>query len=203
MGNVVKVKGPIPDQLFVKLKYSVNLAYAPAAGANTQNTFRANSIFDPDFTGAGTQPRYFDQYAALYNQYQVMACSVKHELSNTGAMPVYVGTAWTDIDPSSLSLQNTIEQRFGKSHGVLGAITGNGTKVIKRYINMKTLHGYPKGITQVEDLCAAVTASPADPSFHKLVMQAVDEATNATINVRTTITYYTRFFSLVNIAQST
>jgi len=33
--------------------------------------FRASSCFDPDFTGAGHQPRGFDQWKLLYNMYIV------------------------------------------------------------------------------------------------------------------------------------
>lgn len=197
-----KLRGPVPDQIFVQLKFSENLAYAPAAGVSSQNTWRANSVFDPDFTGVGAQPRYFDQYAALYNSYQVMACKVKHELVNTGIVPVYVATCFTDIDPSALSLQNTVEQRYGKSHGVLGALTGNGQRVISRYITMKKLHGFSGGISQVESLQAAVTGNPTDPSFHKIVIQPCDESSNATVNIRSTFTYYVKFFSLINIAAS-
>ena len=32
---------------------------------------RMNSLFDPDQTGTGHQPYYFDQFAALYNRYTV------------------------------------------------------------------------------------------------------------------------------------
>lgn len=202
MGNITKVNGPVPDQLYVKLKYSVNLTYQPAAGVSSQNTFRANSVFDPDFTGAGAQPRYFDQYAALYNQYQVLACAAKHEVSNIGAMPVYMATAWTDIDPTTLTLQNTVEQRFGKSHGVIGALTGNGQRTIKSYMSMKKLHGFTNGMSQVDFLVSAVSGNPTDPSFHKVVVQPVDETSNASVTIRTTLTYYVKFFSLVNIAAS-
>lgn len=198
----IKINGPVADEAYVQLKWSVNLTYNPAIGVTSQNTFRANSIFDPDFTGAGTQPRYFDQWAALYNSYQVMACSVRHDCSNLLAVPVYIATAFTDIDPTTLTLQSVCEQKFGMSHGVLGGVTGNGQKTITRYITMKQLHGLSNGTTQQDNLQALMTANPADPSFHKLCIQATDESTTASVAIRTTIIYYVRLFSLVNVAES-
>lgn len=35
--------------------------------------FRINSLFDPDFTGTGSQPVGFDQWMALYDRYRVLA----------------------------------------------------------------------------------------------------------------------------------
>ena len=31
-----------------------------------------NSLFDPDFTGTGHQPYYFDQFATIYQRYTVI-----------------------------------------------------------------------------------------------------------------------------------
>ena len=47
--------------------------------------FRGNSCFDPDYTGTGHQPRYFDQYAAVYQKYKVTASSCKVEMINFSA----------------------------------------------------------------------------------------------------------------------
>ncbi len=46
------------------------LATSSLAGAF--QTFRANSIFDPDFTNVGHQPMFRDQVAALYQSYRVL-----------------------------------------------------------------------------------------------------------------------------------
>ncbi len=46
---------------------------AAAGGVDTQ-LFNINSLFDPDRTGAGSQPNGFDQWAALYSRYTVFSC---------------------------------------------------------------------------------------------------------------------------------
>ena len=56
-----------------KLVYTdtILLSSTGSVAFNT-HTFRANSVFDPDWTGAGHQPTRFDQLAALYQRYEVL-----------------------------------------------------------------------------------------------------------------------------------
>jgi hypothetical protein len=48
-----------------------------AAGAGISYSFVINSAFDPNFTGIGSQPLGFDQYAALYSRYRVISARYK------------------------------------------------------------------------------------------------------------------------------
>lgn len=48
-----------------------------AIGFISQYTFRANSMFDPNFTGIGHQPMYRDEYATLYDSYTVIASFIE------------------------------------------------------------------------------------------------------------------------------
>ena len=49
-----------------------------------------NSLFDPDQTGTGHQPYYFDQFAALYNRYTVLGSKLTAEFS---LLPSAIATA--------------------------------------------------------------------------------------------------------------
>lgn len=61
------------------------------AGSYTAYQFRGNSVYDPYGTGTGHQPRYYDQYDALYNRYYVKACSCEVQFSKRAAGVVMVG----------------------------------------------------------------------------------------------------------------
>jgi len=62
-----------PPKISVTLQYASTVVFNPAAGGVSLNVFSANGLFDPDVTGAGSQPRGFDQWMALYNHYCVLA----------------------------------------------------------------------------------------------------------------------------------
>jgi len=68
-----------PKTRFVKHTYvdNVTLPAASGPGYGREYVFRANSTYDPDFTGVGHQPMYRDQMAAAYQKYLVMYSIIK------------------------------------------------------------------------------------------------------------------------------
>jgi hypothetical protein len=59
----------------VKLTYADTFNYSiTPSGGGARQIFRANSIFDPDYTGVGHQPLFRDMWASQYNFYTVLAC---------------------------------------------------------------------------------------------------------------------------------
>lgn len=84
MGKFVQ---PYPTYRHVTLKYSYYTNLAPATTNVGYNQFRANSVYDPDYTGTGNQPRYFDQLCGqtLYRKYRVMTTGYKVRFVNKNA----------------------------------------------------------------------------------------------------------------------
>lgn len=53
--------------------------------------WRTNSIFDPDLTGVGHQPKGSDTYRAIYDYYRVLNCHYKITFCNLGSVPIIYG----------------------------------------------------------------------------------------------------------------
>lgn len=68
---VYRTLGGFPDSVQVKLRYSSFIRLNPAPANPDQHLFRCLSIFDPDLSGVGHQPMYFDQWAGIYTKYTV------------------------------------------------------------------------------------------------------------------------------------
>lgn len=58
------------------LRYVETVNLNPGDGTSAVNVFRANQMYDPNYTGAGHQPMFFDNYAALYSKYKVNSATV-------------------------------------------------------------------------------------------------------------------------------
>ncbi len=58
------------------------------SGSLGQWIFRANSIFDPDFTFTGHQPMLYDQIAPMYQSYKVIAVRVHYTCTLGLAYPI-------------------------------------------------------------------------------------------------------------------
>lgn len=70
---------PFPKSRKVKLRYSEYGNLTTSTTAIGKYYFRINSLYDPNATGSGDQPRYFDQMCTseLYNSFHVDAVKYK------------------------------------------------------------------------------------------------------------------------------
>jgi len=116
-----------PDRLVVKLKYTDQYSFSGAAPA--AQVWRVNSLFDPDLTGTGHQPRYFDQLSAVYGQYCVKRFAVKLTCINTGAKGMFVTALYCDSNIGTFSQPQLAEQRYSVTK-VLDVPTGVSRAVL-------------------------------------------------------------------------
>lgn len=75
--------GSFPARKTVALRYVQTVSLDPSAATNAIQVFRANSIFDPDYTGTGHQPMFRDNYATIYNEYKVNHSTITMVALNT------------------------------------------------------------------------------------------------------------------------
>jgi hypothetical protein len=77
---------PQPDVMCVRLAYPF-VRDISCSTYNGEYLYRMNDCFDPDYTGTGGQPSYFDQWMTLYRIFRVMAVDVELDvMSNAGAV---------------------------------------------------------------------------------------------------------------------
>ncbi len=187
----------LPDEFYTKLVYQETQVVT--GSAVTFNTFQS-SLFDPNAALGGSQPTFFDQLAAIYGRYQVMAMTAEVEVGiGTGAVPLIISTAWTDELPSATTIDQLAMYRFSRSRMVSGA----GAPAVRwtEHMEMNRIHGYTD-IKQVNTLQAQISASPADMAFYTVATGPADGATGVARAVRIKMTYHSRFFSLVTPAPS-
>lgn len=80
--------GPFPNKYRCSLSYSELVTVTVTTGHGEQ-LFACNGLFDPNTTGTGHQPLYFDQLMAIYDHYTVINSSCKATICDGSA------TAWT------------------------------------------------------------------------------------------------------------
>jgi len=65
------VKNAFPLQLRNTLRYAETISISISAGISSY-VWSCNSLYDPNTSGAGHQPYYFDQLTTIYNHYTVL-----------------------------------------------------------------------------------------------------------------------------------
>lgn len=73
--KIAMLKTPFPQRMFTQLIYYQEVDVNPGAAFYSYQ-FNLNSLYDPDRTGTGHQPHFYDQLTGgvLYNRYRVHAC---------------------------------------------------------------------------------------------------------------------------------
>lgn len=100
-GTVIVPGRILADATIVKMRYHENISIDPATGLAGSYIFRANSVFDPNFTGTGHQPLGHDEWTNFYNRYCVLGSRMTAIFSSQTTV-VSSGSALVGI-----SLKNT------------------------------------------------------------------------------------------------
>jgi hypothetical protein len=168
-----------PDKLITQLRYHTSQTLTSVLGGVGPYSFRWNSIFDPDLTGAGHQPLYRDTFAAIYDQYAVISAKARIRFTNYSNDDWYVGCVTDDDATPSTNVDTLSEQNHSYSRS-LGLATG-GNNIATFYpiwncvdvlsIDPFTSLGYK----------TAVGANPTEQSV--LSLFAFDKQSPATANI--------------------
>jgi hypothetical protein len=153
-------KQSAPDSVRLKMGYGqvVSLDLSTTGGA--EHAFRLNSLFDPDFTGVGTQPVGFDQWSALYNRYRVHACKVHVEFISSG-------TTLGALCGVSIRRDSTVANQFqdlvGEPYCVwVGAGAAQaGPACIHTGASVREIYGIGNSTFMDEDYSASIGANPS------------------------------------------
>lgn len=192
-----KLQFAFPKKIKTILRYFQNDLLTSNSGSIVSTIFRMNSLFDPDVTGTGHQPLYFDRYAALYNNYRVLGSRITTTFSptheNLGAVngPYVIGMRKAkSVNLLASSLVGIQEQ----NDTVVELINHND---MPQSLSMTYSPAIDMGrLPEDETIGAAVTANPQE-NYH--VSPFFTDRTNAvgsTCYLQTVIEFTVEFYNL-------
>ncbi len=172
-----------PATRVVKLRYVTSIDLNPALASKSFHQFRANSLFDPDYTGIGHQPLGFDQLVTpFYNHYTVVGSKITANFVysssniNEGSM---IGIYLSDDDQIPVAGLDIAEQGLGKYRVVPSvnyAAIGGKTPTISNTFSAKKMFN----LTDIKDntarVGAPVTANPSEDAIFTVWTQGLNSA---------------------------
>lgn len=191
-----------PQCLMVKMRYAHITTSSAVTTGITFNMFNINSLFDPDRTGAGHQPMGRDQWANLYQSYQVMGFSAKGYFSaNTNIAHFIQWGVVSDANTGPSTYSNALEQSKWKS--AVRNVLQNPLRFSTR-CSPWTVLGITKQqyVDDVSSYSAAIGASPAVMPGFEIVASPADHTTSTVYDCHTVLTYFVKLFNPVVLAQS-
>lgn len=218
--------GSFPRTKVVYLRYVENFTLnAGSAPSSVAYVFRSNGLYDPNYTGTGHQPMYFDNYSAIYSTWQVMKSTIRFVLCDNHITNTTIGN---DIGGTT----TTASQYFAASErsarmflindmsptdypSDINTLIEEGSKNIKwkyapqntsQYVQSLTTSVWPHKLANVSYKEANLKGAGSDPTLQTYFICGIDSfpGSNADVmNCQAIITYKVQFSDLkVNLTQN-
>lgn len=191
-----------PASKITTLKYTEGYITVDApVGSSAGYVFRANGLFDPNYTGTGHQPLGFDQWCAMYNRYVVLASKIKVTFyaTDTETLDVVAGVAVYDTTTTASSIEKYMEQPMA-SWTVIPAGAGADTKTCYAAFDVKTFNG---NLPLDDVLQGNPSSDPGRLWYYHVFCGATGAAENpGALKATLEIEYKVKFFSPVTLALS-
>lgn len=114
-----------PTRLAMRHKYAELTTLTSTAGSLGTYVIKCNGMYDPNTTGGGHQPMYFDELAALYDHFTVISSFIKITLT-TGSTSNAPAQVVLDLDDDATGVGN-INQASEHNRAVVKTIGQSAT----------------------------------------------------------------------------
>lgn len=193
------MQDPVPLKRFCVFRYVDNVLWTTVGGID-YNIYRGNSLYDPDYTGAGAQPMSYDQCCALYDRFIVHGAEIKVVVQNMDAVPVYAVLGRSYL-PTAFTSAAQLSERPDSISRYLGAGgSSTDTAVMKMYTNTKTILGY-KNVMDDYEASHQYNGNPTKQWFYHFWVEN-DDLGNLAVNIVVEIKYYTMMTDRTHLQRS-
>lgn len=184
-----------PSSMNVNLKYCQQVTLSLPGGTPALQVFRANSIFDPDYTGTGHQPLGMDQLGGLYGRYEVLSSTIRARYTTNSSVNDTVSICcWLDEDGALAgTMAGMMEQSTASWTTNPGVIALPGMEVSNKFTAVDFFGGKSDGV-------ANWGSNPSRQAFFNIAGYSPVTATSGVLTVE--IIYTVRVSGPIEVAQS-
>jgi len=201
---------PFPEQLNTSFSYSSNFTLASLAGTPDTHLFSTNSLYDPDVTGTGIQPRYYDTLVGAnnatqpYRSYRVYTSKITVEVINVNDSIGDRGFIGIGCFPSSVTNPTTLaemRERADYKTKYVGIYTGRDMCKFSRSMSNKIIFGI-KDMKDDEETAAIFSTSPVKEGRWAVTYFPADESSSGAVRILCKIVWRCQLFTRNDVANS-
>jgi len=199
--SMVTLGTGFPKKITFTHKYMDNDSLAATAGSFAKLNYSCNGIYDPNVSGVGHQPMYFDQMTALYDAYCVIGSKIEIKVlpgsstQTASAVGVFINN---DTSTSASTFVGANENSL--SHYKYLCIGNNEPKTLTHTWSAKKYFG--KSPLANSELQGTSTTNPLEQSFYTIYLQALDLSSSVSAFFEVSITYIVVWKSLKDLSGS-
>lgn len=170
-----------PKKMVMTHKYCETFTLGSTAGALGNYKFSCNGMYDPNITGTGHQPMYFDQMAQIYDHYTVIGSRIIVKIApETAGQPAYQvamfindDTTYNPTDPDYAAEQSTTSRFVLVPPSSTDAFTMSKKWSAKKYFGSAVLAN--------NSLQGTSSANPTEQSYFEIYLRSVGSSTSSVI----------------------
>jgi hypothetical protein len=189
------------DRVEIPLVYEDIISFS--TGATQANyVFRGNGAFDPDATGIGHQPKYYDTWAAIYNRYRVLRSSIRVNWVNgsqSGSQLVIIPD--TNMLIATQPVYAYAEDPRARKSRIIPFLA-NQTGTLSHKISTRKQLGLRREELYAGEYSSTVGNIPAQQWFWNCFFLNVNSAINLNGQASIRVTYWIEFYDRVEPAVS-
>lgn len=201
----------MPHTYACKLRYCFDQSVDVAVGSYAQQIIRANSCYDPDYTGTGHQPRFFDQLMAMYGKAYVVASTAYIRAMNAGTsnqqpvdLSIYLheDAAYTS---GMTQYRDAVESKYRKGGPItLGTPTSqhdSNTQWLVSHFNAKKFFNLKQIVGDVH-YASSASGNPDRECFHQVLLRHVLSNDPGAVRLECRVVYYVVFTDPIYVSNS-
>jgi hypothetical protein len=182
----------LPDELHCTLQYAVQQTFTSTTGGSSLQDFRGGDCYDPDATGAGTQPAWFDSLSTIYKYGCVKASRIVANCKSlTSTVPgTIIGAPVNDqaeLDASLLTNPMAAEAMLTLNQA---QFTFDMSMKSNDMVGLKNFEQYRASVNH----WFSASGSPSYNWYWRMAYRSTDGSSTSTLYVDTRIYYDVVFF---------
>ena len=204
-GVTIRGNTILPQQLRTVLPYADLIQTSTTLTNPGIYTYRINSLFDPDKTGAGMFPTGREELKDLYFKYLVFGMSYDITCINmSSVVPIRACVVASSTDSVWSTFQEVQSQPNASKPIILGTLDGgNAVGKLRGYISVANTQGVPRKTVSIDDTYSALWgANPAEVSFLQIVHGNLDGSATTDLHMEVALKFYIRAYDLQPLAQT-
>lgn len=176
-----------PRRMYISHRYVEIVTLTSTASSVASNLHRCNGMYDPNYTGTGHQPMYFDNLAAIYDHYTVVksTCKIIVTPATSNSNPIQL-CGYVDDDTT---VATSIEQAAEQGDGVYRTMAQATNQVTSINLEWSARKYFGGDALSNDNLQGTGTSDPTEQSFFTLLMQVSGGSTQS-VYATFEITYY-------------
>lgn len=198
--SMVTLGNGFPAKVKSLHRYNETILLTATSGVLTTYAFSCNGMYDPNISGTGHQPLYFDQLSAIYNHYTVIGskCTIKVSPRDASNVVFQVGMY---VNDGATGLPADISAWSEQTGGTVKIMPPNSNNVLTLTNNWSAKQKFGGSVLADSELQGSTGTNPLDQSYYRIAVQG-STATTFVALVEATIEYIAVWSEIKDIPQS-